>query len=371
MSNVGNKAKLTCAYESHSQLNQRGGFYRPGHAFSPEKWQEAITKYGLLLESSENNTCSSRQLADTLSVSHTFAQKVIKAYENEDFTTINSPRKFEFSGAGSRSFSEEDILCLMELRYENPYRSNSSYIRGLKRRTGTTTSKATISRFWKDMGRKQRLGSVVPAGKFTLNNRKYYGWFCRTMDKIDRKRLVFADEKLLKGCEMFSRKGRADDNGHLPPLVVLPDYSNTYCIMGLLHCNNNKDAAYLAFSIGEENHDSFCFREFISVSVASGVLAKGDVLVVDNASIHVSGENNDLDEFLWEEFSILMLRLPTYSPELNPIELIWNLVVMRMRSFTLENNIDVGYTTRDLAICVMKKIRRKDVKKAYNRCGYF
>ena len=190
------------------------------------------------------------------------------------------------------------------------------------------------------------------------------------MDRIHRKRLVFADEKLLKGCEMFSRKGRADDNGNLPPLVVIPDYSNTYCIMGLLHCNRKKDAAYLAFSIGEENHDSFCFREFISVSVASGVLEEGDILVVDNASIHVSGENDDLDEFLWEEFSILMIRLPTYSPELNPIELIWNLVVMRMQSFTLENNMDVQYNTRELAICVMKKISRKDVKKAYTRCGY-
>ena len=45
-------------------------------------------------------------------------------------------------------------------------------------------------------------------------------------------------------------------------------------------------------------------------------------MVLDNASIHVSGESMEL----WEELALEGLEvmfLPTYAPELNLIELLW------------------------------------------------
>ena len=208
-------------------------------------------------------------------------------------------------------------------------------------------------------------------GKFNFNNRQYYAFYTRIVNNIDPVRLVFTDEKLLKGYEIYNKKGRSDENGMLPPLPVLPDYRNTYCIMGLLHCNTTKTAPALCFSVGEENHDSFCFRSFITHAIVMGVLVGGDILVLDNAAIHVSGENDDIGEYLWDRFRILVLTLPTYSPELNPIELIWNVMIQRMQSFTLGTEISEGYTVKELAVYVMKNIiTMEDSRKSYKKCGY-
>ena len=102
-----------------------------------------------------------------------------------------------------------------------------------------------------------------------------------------------------------------------------------------------------------------------------GILVGGDILVLDNAAIHVSGENEDLGEYLWDRFKILLLTLPTYSPELNPIELIWNVMVQRMQSFTLGTEIAEGYSVKELAVYVMKNtITMEDSRKSYKKCGY-
>ena len=80
---------------------------------------------------------------------------------------------------------------------------------------------------------------------------------------------------------------------------------------------------------GEKNHDSLVFRMFVEDGVTSGWLRPFDMLVCNNAAIHEKSYNCDLADFLWnrpgldgEPLCILLLPLPTPSPDLNPIELI-------------------------------------------------
>ena len=56
-------------------------------------------------------------------------------------------------------------------------------------------------------------------------------------------------------------------------------------------------------------------------------LRPGHILICDNATIHLTAENRTLAELLWEQYMILVLNLPPYSPELNPIELVFQLFV--------------------------------------------
>lgn len=65
------------------------------------------------------------------------------------------------------------------------------------------------------------------------------------------------------------------------------------------------------------NAASFC--EAIERSVAKGFLLPGDIVVLDNVSIHRYKEASTLEDYLWDNFHILLLFLPTRSPELNPI----------------------------------------------------
>jgi transposase len=69
--------------------------------------------------------------------------------------------------------------------------------------------------------------------------------------------------------------------------------------------------------------------------LASGFFRPGDILVLDNASIHNGGDNNILEEWLWDNFGVLLLFLPARSPELNPIEQVWKLLVNRLKRVPL------------------------------------
>lgn len=60
----------------------------------------------------------------------------------------------------------------------------------------------------------------------------------------------------------------------------------------------------------------------------------------DNAALHTKGYNTNLSDWLWDvegidgrPLRILLLPLPTRSPELNPIELLWNTLVQRLRGY--------------------------------------
>jgi transposase len=89
------------------------------------------------------------------------------------------------------------------------------------------------------------------------------------------------------------------------------------------------------FHLGKQSNNSEAFGEAVDDAIAHGFLKKGDVLIMENATMHRFKENKVLKEYLWEEFGIFVLTLPTWSPEMNPIELLWNTLVMRMKQFLL------------------------------------
>ena len=103
--------------------------------------------------------------------------------------------------------------------------------------------------------------------------------------------------------------------------------------------SNDYKPAPLFVSIGEDNHDSAAFRTFVQNAILDGFLHKYDILVMDNAAIHVHGENRDLEDFLWDfpssdgtPMHIYIKLLPTQSPEWNPIELVWAVLVKKLKS---------------------------------------
>ena len=65
------------------------------------------------------------------------------------------------------------------------------------------------------------------------------------------------------------------------------------------------------------------FQNYITLIVGSGFLIRGDIAIYDNASIHVNRVNSDLQSIL-SSTGIDAVLLPRYSPELNPIELVFN-----------------------------------------------
>ena len=95
---------------------------------------------------------------------------------------------------------------------------------------------------------------------------------------------------------------------------------------------------------------------------------QGDIFVIDNCTIHVKGDNEALQQILWEDHGILMITLPPYHPELNPTELVFSTLVSRMRSqrARVGSNDFLGDVNRTL-----DAISRRDVISFFQECGYY
>jgi transposase len=84
---------------------------------------------------------------------------------------------------------------------------------------------------------------------------------------------------------------------------------------------------FLAVSLFECNIDADCFCAWIKQDLLPK-LAFGSVIVMDNAAFH---KRLDIQDLIRKNGHIL-LYMPTYSPDLNPIEKKWANVKRRKRS---------------------------------------
>ena len=130
-----------------------------------------------------------------------------------------------------------------------------------------------------------------------------------------------------------------------------------------------KKGAHLCTRVVEEVGDSILFGEFVGEAMREGVLQRGDILVVDNCTIHNQAENTYLQEVLLMEQGILMITLPPYFAELNPTELVFRALLMRLRAICCNSskNIKLLKGVRD----VLNNISYRAVLSMYHECGYF
>ena len=108
------------------------------------------------------------------------------------------------------------------------------------------------------------------------------------------------------------------------------------------------------------------------MSIVKGFLLPGDVLILDNAAIHNKADSVNLFEFLWDNFQILLISLPTRAPELNPIELLWNTLNGRLPYHQYLGG--GGRPSKDaVAIAaseILDAVTHAEVAKYYQHCGY-
>jgi len=110
--------------------------------------------------------------------------------------------------------------------------------------------------------------------------------------------------------------------------------ANTYCLCNrysvtLLTSLTHELPVFI--SLRKNSNNQVDFLKFVCAAVEEGYITQGDILVCDNASIH-KGKLvlQDLKE-LQAEIGFQIKFLPTYSPELNPCELVFNVVKGRIR----------------------------------------
>ena len=103
------------------------------------------------------------------------------------------------------------------------------------------------------------------------------------------------------------------------------------------------------------------FETYVESQLAP-TLSKGDVVIMDNLSSHKNKRVLELIESVGAEVEFL----PAYSPDLNPIELMWSKVKSILRKLEAR-------TPEDLIKAIgtaLKKVTHSDAIGWFNHCGY-
>jgi transposase len=131
------------------------------------------------------------------------------------------------------------------------------------------------------------------------------------------------------------------------------------------------------YTIGEDNHDSFSFLTFVIGAVQKGWFNRYDILVLDNAMIHLHGECSDLPDILWNipgpdglSMCISVVPLPTRSPELNPKELIWHTLVRRLKNVPLYIPRPANHAVAHYAKYILDNMDHELMINSAIHCGY-
>jgi len=105
------------------------------------------------------------------------------------------------------------------------------------------------------------------------------------------------------------------------------------------------------------------FYLFLVLSIQNGALNDGDILIVDNAAVHVSSDYLFRIKLIMHVWNIKLIFLPSYSPELNPIELVFAQVKKHLRTY----RTGVNSLKEDIA-AAFRSVSNNNIKSYYEHC---
>ena len=280
-------------------------------------------------------------------------------------------------GPGSQSLCQFELFIIVRLLWEDPSRHLRSYRDWVLLLTGNKVSMDTISqvllRGFPHMGNLLK-PNLIPLDKFKPENIVRSHEYLTALFTLHPEKVVFVDEKHLRGEELFNQKvRRCVMTGNVPSILTDSDFRIAYSITAFCSINTRKAAPVWHRIYGGTNSAEE-FRVTCERALRDGFFEPYDVIVADNATIH-----NDVEELLWECCRVLVIFLPTRTPEWNPKELIWAVLVKRMGNMPLTalHVVDNAYEGTDSSIVVkaasyvLDRMTFGEVCKHYSHCYNF
>jgi len=114
----------------------------------------------------------------------------------------------------------------------------------------------------------------------------------------------------------------------------------------------------------EESNDQWDFVDFVLYACEKGYLTNGDYLILDNGSVHTGLESSRLMRDILDVTGLTLIFLPAYSPELNPCELIFNVIKNYIRNLTELTNV------REAVLESLSIITTSKMISFYDKCIY-
>ena len=166
--------------------------------------------------------------------------------------------------------------------------------------------------------------------------------------------MIFIDETWAK-TNMTRLRGRSRRGERLLAKIPHGHWKTTTLIAALglegIRCSTVVDGA-----VNGDVFESFVERVLVPA------LSPGDVVVMDNLSSHKRARTRELIEDAGAE----LVFLPPYSPELNPIEMVFSKVKQRLRSLACRTRDQLWRSMQR----VLDTVTPSDAINCYRHCGY-
>ena len=273
----------------------------------------------------------------------------------------------------------EAALFLLALRLENDLCPLVTYREELLKEMGLSVSVSTIDRFFKtrfEFAGNLRKPNLVPLDKWKPANIEAYHRFMAIVAPLNHWKFHFLDEKHVVNKDCQGNRVRADPlTGAVRCIKVSGNFREAYNMIAIISANPNK-ARPIDYILGKENGTAAVFTSYIEHLIAHGWFEHGDILMMDNALIHTGAKAEIVADLLWsvefngQPLNVLVVPLPTRSPKLNPIELVFHILARWLRSHWYQSD-DPRQTTVPIQVKkIFDNLSLDTVLKCIGHCGY-
>jgi len=238
---------------------------------------------------------------------------------------LNDPLYHSGSHGGNRrmNYTEEDLLKIKSLLWLHtkeypsfPLHSRIKFLRehGFKVSTHYIRS-VYIS--WRWTFKKPEKKHIQ---KYTQENLKYYKIYIEEITYIPWHKVHFLDEASFVSRNLHSNKAVAPAGKKVFTFHGEASLAESYSVTLATFL---RDDNYVVGNMVDDTNSQYDFAEYIIYLLSNDHFEEGDYLILDNAAIH-AGTNTFLQiHTLCAAKKVQIKFLPTYSPELNPVELCW------------------------------------------------
>lgn len=283
-----------------------------------------------------------KEVAETFGVSRSWARRVKQRYREHGETTHRR--------MGTPGFVIVDRQQLAELVRQHP----DATLMELRTHLGVDCALSTLCMALKRLGLSFKKKTLHAAEQdrpdVAERRRQWREW----SGDVDAGRLIFIDETWAK-TNMTRLRGRAPRGERLIDKTPHGHWKTTTLIAALgiegMRCSTVVDGAV--------NGD--IFEAFVR-QVLLPELRPGDIVIMDNLSSH---KRACLGELIAERQAELRY-LPPYSPDLNPIELIFSKIKQALRSLAARTR----ETLWDAMQSVLDTVAASDAANCYRHAGY-
>lgn len=225
-----------------------------------------------------------------------------------------------------------------------------------------TLSISTLYRILNRLGFSWKVPTRFQTAKYTMNNIDIYLNFLEVVQKISWQRLKFLDEshivdnQLTGGRVCWLRRSRC---------YTRLNSRSLYCrgtLTILLDLRSSTHPILAQWTT--ESNNSVKFLDFIIAAGLSHAFEPGDFLILDNASIHSAKKIYDDLISVLDYFSVHLIFLPAYSPELNPCELVFGFMKNHLR----RNRTSDPGPLKERVFDALGKLPKSKIESFYRHC---